>query len=101
MLAVHGKQAEFGFLDTGEHHVEDGFTWYYKNVMLLPAQLIESAFVCIVISNSFVSACFTGYGIDCLHSCVGAFRFGIEFFKGDSQRPYWKGLSERNGLHCY
>src|SRR6266487_4250726 len=44
----HGRPGKFGY-QYGEHHVAEGFTWYFKNITLLPVQLIESAFVfCIV-----------------------------------------------------
>ena len=92
----HGKPGKFGY-QYGEHHVKDGFTWYYKDVMLFPVQLIESAFVfCIVITGSILlfQHALPGTVLILYTVVYGAFRFGIEFFRGDSERPYWKGLSE-------
>lgn len=92
----HGRPGNFGYR-YGAHHVADGFTWYYKDVILFPVQLIESAFVfCIVITGSILLFQNTLPGtVLILYTVVyGAFRFAIEFFRGDAERPYWKGLSE-------
>ncbi len=92
----HGRPGRFGY-HYGEHHVDDGFTWYYRGVTLLPVQLIESGFVfCIVITGSFLLMRHALPGtVLILYTVVyGAFRFAIEFFRGDPERPYYKGLSE-------
>ncbi len=92
----HGRPGNFGY-HYGGHHVAEGFTWYYRDVMLLPVQLIESGFVfCIVITGSFLLFQHSLPGtVLILYTVVyGAFRFGIEFLRGDPERLYWKGLSE-------
>lgn len=92
----HGRPGSFGY-HYGAHHVEEGFTWYYKNVRLLPVQLIESVFVfSIVITGSFILFQHVLPGtVLILYTVVyGSFRFTIEFFRGDTERPYYKGLSE-------
>lgn len=92
----HGRPGKFGY-QYGEHHVADSFTWYYRDIILLPVQLTESAFVfCIVITGSFLLFKNAAPGtVLILYTVVyGAFRFTIEFFRGDSERAYWKGLSE-------
>jgi prolipoprotein diacylglyceryltransferase len=40
----HGRPYKHG-VRYGQKHVEAGFTWYYKNIPLLPVQLIESIYV--------------------------------------------------------
>ncbi|MEP7252327.1 MAG: prolipoprotein diacylglyceryl transferase family protein [Ginsengibacter sp.] len=92
----HGRPGKFGY-HYDEPHVQSGFTWYFKNVTLLPVQLVESSFVfCIVITGSFLLFTNAPAGtVLVLYTVVyGAFRFGIEFFRGDPERPYYKGLSE-------
>lgn len=92
----HGRPGTFGY-HYGEHHVADGFTWYYRDVTLLPVQLIESGFVfSIVITGTVLLLNHAAPGtVLILYTVVyGAFRFIIEFFRGDAERPYWKGLSE-------
>lgn len=92
----HGKPGKFGYRYS-EHHVVEGFTWYYKEVVLLPVQLIESAFVfCVVITGCILlfTHVLPGTVLIVYTVIYGAFRFTAEFFRGDAERPYWKGLSE-------
>lgn len=92
----HGKISTHGVVYTHQH-VEEGFTFYYEGISLLPVQLIESAFVfCIVIIGSVLLFKHSAPGtVLILYTVVyGAFRFAIEFFRGDPERPYWGGLSE-------
>lgn len=92
----HGLPGSFGY-QYGERHIEDGFTWYYRDVKLLPVQLTESVFVFfIVITGSILLFQHASPGtVLILYTVVyGTFRFAIEFFRGDSERPYYKGLSE-------
>ncbi len=93
----HGCPAKKGIVYTSTH-VEAGFTPYYEGVALLPVQLIESAFVFIFIITGVYSQLFRHLQpgtILILYTVVyGSFRFAIEFFRGDAERPYFKGLSE-------
>ncbi|HLK27343.1 MAG TPA: prolipoprotein diacylglyceryl transferase family protein [Puia sp.] len=92
----HGKVSNHGVVYSHKH-VEEGFTYYYEGVSLLPVQLIESAFVfCVVITGSILLLNHIAPGtVLIIYTVVyGAYRFGIEFFRGDPERPYWKGLSE-------
>jgi prolipoprotein diacylglyceryl transferase len=92
----HGRTCEKG-VSYSHAHVEEGFTFYYEGVSLFPVQLIESAFVfCIVITGSFLLFNHSAPGtVLILYTVIyGAFRFAIEFFRGDPERPYWQGLSE-------
>jgi prolipoprotein diacylglyceryltransferase len=92
----HGRPAKKGVVYLHKH-VEAGFTQYYEGVPLFPVQLIESAFVFIVIiSGTFLLLQKSASGtVLILYTVIyGSFRFAIEFYRGDPERPYWKGLSE-------
>ena len=92
----HGKPHHRG-IRYGQQHVDAGFTWYYKDIPLLPVQLMESACVFVIV--------LTGAWLLCRHVqpgtvlvvytvIYGSIRFGLEFFRGDDDRPYRWGLSE-------
>lgn len=92
----HGKPARRGVV-YGPDHVKKGFTWFYEGIPLLPVQLIESAFVFIlVISGTILLLLRFPPGIFLtLYTVVyGAFRFTVEFLRGDPSRPYFHRLSE-------
>lgn len=92
----HGRPARRG-VTYGHKHVESGFTFYYEGVTLFPVQLVESAFVFIVIicgSVLLLQGSAPGTVLIVYTAVYGSFRFIIEFFRGDPERPYWKGLSE-------
>jgi prolipoprotein diacylglyceryltransferase len=92
----HGKPFKKGVV-YGHKHVQSGFTRYYEDIPLFPVQLIESAFVFIVvITGTLLLLKKTQPGTVLLVYTViyGSFRFVVEFFRGDPERPYWKGLSE-------
>jgi prolipoprotein diacylglyceryltransferase len=92
----HGKPAKNGVIYS-YGHVKAGFTAYYEGVPLFPIQLAESLFVfCTIITAVFLLLTHTTPGTVLILYTVlyGAFRFVIEFFRGDPERPYWKGLSE-------
>jgi prolipoprotein diacylglyceryltransferase len=92
----HGRPHKHG-VKYGQKHVDAGFTWFYKDVPLLPVQLIESAYVlCIVITGVVLLLNNVAPGTVLIVYTViyGAMRFTLEFFRGDPDRPLWVGLSE-------
>ena len=92
----HGRPVKKGII-YGQEHVKAGFTYYYEGVPLLPVQLIESAFVFfIIITGIFLLLQHFPPGTVLIQYTVlyGAFRFALEFLRGDAERPYFKGLSE-------
>lgn len=92
----HGKPAHKGVVYGGAH-VKKGFTWYYEGTPLLPVQLIESAFVFILIISGTILLLLQfppGLFLTLYTVVYGAFRFVIEFFRGDPNRPYFRRLSE-------
>lgn len=92
----HGKPARHGVV-YGHEHVKKGFTWYYEGTPLLPVQLIESAFVFVLIIAGTILLLLQsppGLFLTLYTVVYGAFRFVIEFYRGDANRPYFLGLSE-------
>jgi prolipoprotein diacylglyceryltransferase len=92
----HGKPARKGVC-YGHDHVAAGFTFYYEDIPLFPIQLVESVFVFVVILAGTVLMLrhSTPGTVLILYTAVyGTFRFAVEFFRGDAERPYLKGLSE-------
>jgi prolipoprotein diacylglyceryltransferase len=92
----HGRPSKKG-ITYGHEHVKAGFTPYYDGVVLLPVQLIESIFVffvvitgsLLVVNNALPGTILIFYTV-----VYGTFRFMLEFFRGDAERPYYRGLSE-------
>jgi prolipoprotein diacylglyceryltransferase len=92
----HGRPHKHGVV-YGQQHVDAGFTWFYKNVPLLPVQLIESAYVFLtVIAGVFLLLHHVKPGtVVVIYTVIyGLMRFAIEYFRGDPERPLWQGLSE-------
>ncbi len=92
----HGKPSKYG-VKYDENHVREGFTWYYKNIKLFPVQLVEASFAAFIVITGIAlliikvkpGTVFLYYSIS-----YSLFRFFIEFFRGDSERPIWVGVSE-------
>ena len=92
----HGKPNKRGVV-YGHDHVKAGFTYYYEGIPLLPVQLIESVFVFVIIICSSIILflhCKPGTVLILYTVVYGTFRFILEFFRGDAERPYFRGLSE-------
>jgi prolipoprotein diacylglyceryltransferase len=92
----HGRPHRHG-VSYGQAHVEEGFTWFYKDVPVLPVQLIESAYVSLtVIAGVILLLNHVAPGTVLIVYTVvyGLMRFTLEFFRGDPDRPHWQGLSE-------
>ncbi len=92
----HGRPYKTG-VAYGEDHVHAGFTWYFRNVKLLPVQLIESCYVFlnVVIGSILLLSPVTPGTVLVSYTVIyGCFRYILEFFRGDASRPLWLGLSE-------
>jgi prolipoprotein diacylglyceryltransferase len=92
----HGRPFKNG-VAYGEDHVHAGFTWYFRNVKLLPVQLIESSYVFLNVIIGILLLFFEATPGTVLVSYTviyGCFRYTLEFFRGDATRPLWLGLSE-------
>ena len=49
----HGRPHKHG-VKYGQAHVDAGFTWFYKDVPLLPVQLIESSYVFLIVISGVI-----------------------------------------------
>jgi len=92
----HGRPWKHG-VRYGQKHVDAGFTWYYKDVSLLPVQLIESVYVFLIVVSGvvlLVNHAHAGTVLIVYTVIYGLFRYILEFFRGDPERSSWYGLSE-------
>jgi hypothetical protein len=92
----HGRPHKHG-VKYGEAHVKAGFTWFYKDVPLLPVQLMESTYVFLtVIAGAILLFNQVAPGTVLIVYTVvyGLFRFSMEYFRGDPDRPTRFGISE-------
>lgn len=92
----HGRPYMHG-VKYGQQHVAAGFTWFYKDVALFPIQVVEAATI-FLLAGFFVFLLLNnvppGTVLVCYTVIYGLIRFILEFFRGDPERPSWKGLSE-------
>lgn len=92
----HGTPCKYG-IKYGEEHVKKGFTWYYKNVKLFPVQLVEACVAAAIVTSGvglLINTVKPGTVLLYYLAAYSLFRFFIEFFRGDSVRPIWNGVSE-------
>ncbi len=92
----HGRPHKHG-VTYGDEHVDAGFTWYYKDVPLLPVQLIESGYVflILIVGTMLVYNLVQPGTIVIVYTVVyGLFRFLMEYYRGDPDRPSLYGLTE-------
>lgn len=92
----HGRPHKHG-VKYGQQHVDAGFTWFYKDVPLLPVQLIESVYVFFTVISGVILLLFhavPGTVLIVYTVVYGLMRFILEFFRGDPDRPLLIGLSE-------
>jgi hypothetical protein len=92
----HGRPQKNG-VTYGQQHVDAGFTWYYKNVPLLPVQLIESAYVFLTVITGIIllfNHVPPGTVLIVYTVIYGLMRYILEFLRGDPERPLWLGVSE-------
>ena len=92
----HGRPSTIGAIYT-EAHAHEGFPLYYVGIKIFPLPLVESFFVAITVAIGvwlFLSSFPHGTVLIWYTVFYGAVRFMLEFFRGDSERPYFLGLSE-------
>jgi prolipoprotein diacylglyceryltransferase len=92
----HGRPHKHG-VSYGQAHVDEGFTWFYKDVPVLPVQLIESTYVSLTVIAGIIlllNHVAPGTVLIVYTVVYGLMRFTLEFFRGDPDRPHWQGLSE-------
>lgn len=99
----HGRPCHWGIRYQREH-AEEGFAHYLVGVRLFPIQAVESLFVFMVVIAGTIAVlrghaagtAFTLYTIG-----YGLVRFCLEFFRGDSDRPYTLGFSQGQWLSLW
>jgi hypothetical protein len=92
----HGRPCKIG-VKYSQQHISSGFPLYLKGVKIFPITLIESFFVGIIILVSvwFILNNYPAGTILIWYTVSYGFsRFILEFFRGDTERPYWYGFSE-------
>jgi prolipoprotein diacylglyceryltransferase len=92
----HGRPHKHG-VKYGQQHVDVGFTWFYKDVPLLPVQLIESAYVFLTVIAGVIlllNKVQPGTVLIVYTVVYGLMRYILEFFRGDPERPLFHGVSE-------
>jgi hypothetical protein len=92
----HGRPHRWGVCYRHEH-AEAGFTPWYVGVRLFPIQAVESLWVLgVVLAGSIfvVRGSAPGTALAWYTLSYGVARFGLEFWRGDLERPYLWGFSE-------
>ncbi len=92
----HGRIGRFGVIYT-EEHVAEGFHRHFAGIPVFPVQLIESACVLVTVSigaMAIVNKQPPGTALLLYTVIYGLVRFTLEYFRGDTERPYWLGFSE-------
>jgi hypothetical protein len=91
----YGRPCRVG-IRYGEAHARHGFASYLTGVPLAPVQAAESFAVLLIVSvgSLIFSNRQSGAALAWYTIAYGATRFGLEFLRGDSERPYWLGYSE-------
>jgi hypothetical protein len=91
----HGKPSRWG-VSYGEKHVRAGFTTLYYGVRLFPLQLLELVLAFIVVAAGVWILLYQLPGDACAWMIISysLIRYALEYLRGDSGRPYWKGFSE-------
>ena len=92
----YGKPSPIG-IRYDKHHKKNGFPLALIRVRLLPTQLMESAglftITCICTLLLFALK-IPGLALSTFLTLLALERFLLEFFRGDSRRPYLRGLSQ-------
>lgn len=92
----HGRPAKWGVRYT-DAHAAAGFNRRLVGQRLVPVQAIESLFLLLVSSAAttiFLNGFHPGSAFVLCVVAYGSGRFGIEFLRGDTDRPIWWGYSE-------
>jgi hypothetical protein len=92
----HGRPCRIGVGYT-ESHARAGFPSYFVGVRLFPIQLVEAVLVFATVAAGvglIVWQYPPGTVLIAYTVVYGTARFVLEFFRGDAERPYWRGFSE-------
>ena len=92
----HGKPCRHG-ISYGNEHAAEGFPTYFMHIRLLPVPLIEAVAVLLITTTGtilIVSGAPPGTALVWYIVTYSGVRFGLEFLRGDPERPYFAGFSE-------
>ncbi len=92
----HGRIGSWGVKYT-DAHVSEGFHKHFAGIPVFPIQLVESGCVLITVfigSFAIVNRSLPGTALLLYTVVYGAVRFILEYYRGDTERPYWQGFSE-------
>ncbi len=92
----HGRPHRWG-VRYGPEHADAGFARPLAGVRFFPIQLVEAAFVAGLVAVgtvTLVHGAAPGWVVALYSVVYGLARFGFEFLRGDTGRPYLGGFSE-------
>ncbi len=94
VACCHGRPARFG-VRYGHAHVRLGFPQRWADRPLLPVQLVEStACAVLAVTCAVLVSDTAGLATAVFVDAYALVRFALELVRGDSGRPYYRGLSE-------
>ena len=92
----HGRPCSWGVC-YGPEHARAGFSRHLVGVRLFPIQLVEALIVAATVAAGAILIqrdVAPGTALAVYSIVYGLARFGLELFRGDVARPYWRGASE-------
>jgi prolipoprotein diacylglyceryltransferase len=92
----HGRIGKHGVIYT-DAHVTEGFHKYFAGIPIFPIQLVESCCVLVTVligTYTILKGYLPGTALLLYTVIYGAVRFVLEYYRGDTERPYWLGFSE-------
>jgi hypothetical protein len=91
----HGKPSRWGVV-YGEKHAHAGFTPFYFGIRIFPLPLLELVLAFVAVSAGVWILLHQLPGNACAWMIISysLIRYVLEYFRGDSGRPFWKGFSE-------
>jgi len=96
----HGRPCHWG-IRYRQEHADEGFAHYLVGVRLFPIQAVESLFVFAVVmigAAAVLRGLPSGTAFALYTIGYGFVRFCLEFFRGDTDRPYTLGFSQGQWL---
>ncbi|MBK7535592.1 MAG: prolipoprotein diacylglyceryl transferase [Myxococcales bacterium] len=93
LRAASGRRWRLG-VAYGPAHVAAGFWPRWQGRPLVPVQLVESAASALWVGGALAGSAVPGRAAAIYATGYAVSRFGLELWRGDPVRPYWRGLSE-------
>jgi prolipoprotein diacylglyceryltransferase len=99
----HGRPCAWG-IRYREEHAAEGLAPYLAGLRLFPIQIVESLWVLIVVicgAALILRGHAPGTALAWYTVAYGSARFALEFFRGDTDRPYTWGFSQGQWLSLW